>query len=426
MIGSAIVVGAGITGLSAAEWLRRAGVDVTLIDRVMPDDAAQASYGNGGILARCAIVPVSVPGLLAKAPKMLLDRDSPLFLRWSYLPRLLPWLIPFLHNGSGGRMRAIVKALEPLTTDSVDQHMALSAGTGAERYVATGEYAYLYPDRAAFEGDALAMGLRDAYGFGFEERGRQALADADPELGEAYNFAAVFKDHGWITDPGAYLAALAGHFRKQGGTFRQAEAAEIGNGTVTLADGDSLSADKVVLAAGVWSKALAEKIGHRASMESERGYHLDLQQPSHSPPIPYMVADAKVVVTPMTGALRCAGVVEFGGLEAPPSKGPINLIRRQIRRVYPRLTWQGEAEWMGHRPSTADSLPLLGHAPKAPRVVFAFGSHHIGMTIGPRLGRMAGDIALERLGNTDISPYAADRFDKNGRGGVPQVSVGVG
>ena len=68
-----------------------------------PGDPAQASDGNAGILARSGVVPVSVPGLIWKAPGMLLDRDSPLYMRWSHLPRLMPWLVRFLWNGRRGK-----------------------------------------------------------------------------------------------------------------------------------------------------------------------------------------------------------------------------------------------------------------------------------------------------------------------------------
>src|SRR6056297_1098078 len=93
------VLGAGIVGLSTAEWLRRDGHEVTLIDRVEPGDPSQTSYGNAGVLANSGVVPVPVPGVMAAAPRMLFDPDGPLFLRWGYLPRLLPWLVPFLATG---------------------------------------------------------------------------------------------------------------------------------------------------------------------------------------------------------------------------------------------------------------------------------------------------------------------------------------
>ena len=88
------VIGAGIVGVSTAIWLRRTGMDVTIIDRSTPGSGT--SHGNAGILASCAMVPVTAPGLVRKAPGMLLNSDFPLFLRWSYLPRLLPWLRQYL------------------------------------------------------------------------------------------------------------------------------------------------------------------------------------------------------------------------------------------------------------------------------------------------------------------------------------------
>ncbi len=160
-----IVAGGGITGVSTAEWLRRDGHDVTLIDRIAPGDPEQTSYGNAGILARCAVVPVPVPGVWKKAPRMLLDPDGPLFLRWSYLPRLLPWLIPFLRNGRRDHVEAIANALMPLVDDTLEQHRALAGGTPAERWINTGDYSFFYPDRKAFQGDAFGFALGKAHGF---------------------------------------------------------------------------------------------------------------------------------------------------------------------------------------------------------------------------------------------------------------------
>jgi D-amino-acid dehydrogenase len=410
-----VVAGGGITGVSAAEWLRRDGHDVTLIDRVAPGDSGQTSYGNAGILARCAVVPVPVPGVWKKAPKMLLDPDGPLFLRWSYLPRLLPWLIPFLRNGRRDKVEAIADALMPLIGDTVEQHQSLARGTPAERWIKTGEYSYLYPDRAAFQGDAFGFALRKAHGFEWEERDRDALVAIDPELGPAYGFAATFQDHGWISDPGRYVADLATWFEGQGGKLRRDEISEIlpleGGRAAVIAGGERFEADRVVVATGAWSTRLARGLGHEPAMESERGYHVWLRGPSIRPPHPYMLADAKFVVTPMDAGLRCAGLAEYGGLDAPASKAPIELFKRRVRKLYPTLTWDGEDTWLGHRPSTIDSLPLIGPSPKAPGVVFAFGAQHLGLTMGPKTGRLVADLITGNKPNIDMTPYKVGRFD---------------
>jgi len=419
VVKTALVIGAGITGVSTAEWLRRDGVQVTLVDRVDPGDPAQTSYGNAGILARCAVVPVSVPGLLAKAPGMLLDPHSPLFMRWRYLPRLLPWLVPFLRNGRTNRVREIAAALAYLTDDSVDQHLALARGTAAEKYIRTSEYSYLYRNRQDFNADTFGMGLRHAHGFHWTEHEGKSVRDMDPNLSADYGFAATFKDHGWITSPGQHVAALAAHFLQNGGRFRRGDVVDIDSSGVTLRGGETLCADKIVLAAGVWSKSLAAKLGCKIALESERGYHLVLKNPSHSLPTPYMIADRKFVTTPMDDGIRLAGLVELGGIDAPPSKRPVEVLRQGIRKVYPHLTWEAEDKWMGHRPSTPDSLPVIGPAPGSPNVIFAFGSQHIGLTIGPRLGRMVADLVMDRPANVDLSPYASDRFSNN-KGKIPK------
>ena len=88
------IVGAGIVGAASAIWLRRAGFEVTLLDKGKP--GMGASYGNGCILASCSVVPVTGPGLLKKSPALLADPNSPLFLRWGYVPKLIPWLVKYV------------------------------------------------------------------------------------------------------------------------------------------------------------------------------------------------------------------------------------------------------------------------------------------------------------------------------------------
>ncbi len=408
-----IVVGAGITGVASAEWLRRDGWHVTLIDRNPPGDPDQTSFGNAGLLARCAVVPVSEPGLWSAAPKMIVDPSSPLFLRWLYLPKLLPWLIPFLKNSSSKRAREITKAIVDLTDDSVDQHLTLAKGTPAEKFIRTGDYLYIYRSKKDYDADAATNALKAEYGFKPTYMNNEALKKRDPNLGDAYQFASVFPDHGWITSPGGYVAALGQHFVDNGGIFETGEVIDITAGdapSVQLKSGRKLTADKVVLSAGAWSGNLAKKLGLNVRLETERGYHLSMFDPNIKPAQPFMVSDAKFVVTPMDGFLRAAGIVEFGGLKAKPSKAPFNLLRKQLKDVYPDLEFDHVEEWMGHRPTLPDSLPIIGESKAAPNIIHAFGGQHIGLTMGAKVGTMVRDIASDRHTNTDISPYGPDRF----------------
>lgn len=407
-----IVVGAGIVGVSTAIWLQRDGHNVTLVDREGP--AAGTSYGNAGLLASGSIVPVTGPGLVGKAPKMLFDPDQPLFLRWSYLPKLLPWLFRYLSHANAADTKRIASALYDIIGDSVADHQALAAGTGAEQWIKPQEYMVAYNDRAHYEGDAFAWSIRRAHGIQFEELEGAALLEQESTLSEAIKFGVRVLNHGRISDPGAYVKALAAHVVAEGGKLVQAEVTDIvrenGVATGVRAGGETISGDSVVVAMGAWSGKLSKLLGVDIPLESERGYHLEFWEPSAMPKTPIMVASGKFVLTPMEGRLRAAGVVEFGGLEAGPSRAPFELLRRAVRKAMPDLTFKEETEWMGHRPATTDSIPVIGEVPGTRGAFLGYGHQHVGLTGGPKTGRILAQLIGGKKPNIDLTRYSPSRF----------------
>ncbi|MCP5087410.1 MAG: FAD-binding oxidoreductase [Rhodobacteraceae bacterium] len=406
-----MVIGAGIVGVSTAIWLQRAGHRVTLLDREGP--AAGASFGNAGILAACAIVPVTVPGLIWKAPKMLFSRDQPLFLKWRYLPRLVPFLLKYLANTNARSVDRASQALSQLLHDSPEQHVALAKGTPAENYITTDDYLFGYKDKTEFEADSFVWNLRKNFGVKYTEMKAEALAEFDPSLKGRFGYGVHCPYHGHISDPGAYVEALAGHFEASGGEVLQAELSgfDISAGRCCGIETNTgtLKADTYILATGAWSGPLANALGITVPLESERGYHVEFTNPSITLRAPIMVAAGKFVATPMEGRLRCAGVVEFGGLDLPASKAPAEFLKRSIAKLFPDLTYDGVEEWMGHRPATADSIPVIGKSPKAENVLVGYGHHHIGLTGGPKTGRWLAQLASGQPTNADLSAYAPGR-----------------
>ncbi len=406
------VIGAGIVGVATALWLQRDGHQVVLVDRAAPGDGT--SYGNAGVLASCSVVPVTVPGLIRKAPGMLLDPDSPLFLKWRYLPRLLPWLVKYLSHANADETGRIAKALNVVIGDSLDQHLHLAKDTPAEKWIVPSDYVFLYPDRSAFEADRFAWKVRRENGFVWEELEGEALTTYEPALADTLGFGVRLGDHGHIKNPGAYVKDLAQHFEENGGTVRKAEVTDFietdGRLTALATDGGPIACSRAVVATGVWSGALTKKLGLSVPLESERGYHIELWDPSIMPRAPMMVTTGKFVATPMDGRLRCAGIVEFGGLDAPPSQKPFDLLLKRITEALPGLTWSRIDQWMGHRPAPADSIPLIGEVAARPGIYTAFGHHHIGLTGGAKTGRMIADLISGRHANFDLTPFRPDRF----------------
>ncbi|MBL6638535.1 MAG: FAD-dependent oxidoreductase [Planktomarina sp.] len=408
-----VIAGAGIVGVSSAIWLQRAGHEVTLVDRM--DGALRTSYGNAGVLAAGAILPVPVPGLARKLPKMLFSRDEPLFLQWRYLPRLLPFLLKYLSFARADHVAHCARSLSYLLSDSHAQHQSLAKGTGAERFISDEDFCFGYASEASYRADEPGRALRRAHGYEIEELDGAAYAARDPLYRSQFAKVVCYKNSGRISDPGGYLAALVTHFEAEGGTLlaAQIEDIELEDGVykALITDQGRVAGDHVVLAMGAWSGKMAKKLGiKRLALESERGYHIELHNPSAMPKAPMMVAAGKFVVTPMEGRIRCAGVVEFASTEAPAQDGPLDFIKRQIAALFTELRYDHMSEWMGRRPATTDSLPLIGAARAIGNGHMAFGHQHVGLTAGPKTGRLIADMVSNRPNNADLSAFDPSRY----------------
>jgi D-amino-acid dehydrogenase len=287
------------------------------------------------------------------------------------------------------------------------------ANTSAAGWVQDCDYSFAYKDRAAFEGDAYTWGLRRDAGFEPVLREGPEAREYEPNLSPDVGLLATMQDHAFIRDPGGYVKALAAVFEALGGEIVQAEIKDFDltddriTGVVT--DQGRKPCDRAVLATGVWSKPMMKKLGLSIPIETERGYHIIWKDATGGPSHPIMVASGKFVATPMAAGLRCAGVVEFGGLDAGASKAALDLLRKQAKAAFPNLEAAEEIEWLGHRPAPSDSLPLIGEV-RATGVYTAFGHHHIGLTGGAKTGRIVAGLVANQPTNTDIGAFDPMRF----------------
>jgi D-amino-acid dehydrogenase len=406
-----IVIGAGMVGVSTALWLQRAGHRVILMDRGKP--GMGASYGNAGLIAQWAVVPVNTPSLWKDAPKYLLNPNSPLFLKWTHLPKMLPWIAKFMSNANPADTDRMVNALIPLLSDAVDQHKSLVRDTPLEHWVSNSKFSYAYPTRADFEHDAFGWDMKARAGFTPTVLTGNEVQYAEPILGPAIGCLAVLDGQGHITNPAGYITELVAHFTAQGGEFIQAEVKDLTktNGRITSVETSqtSIPCTHAVITAGIWSKDLMRKLGLSVPLETERGYHVIYKNPSQMPNDPMMITKGKFAVNPMDMGLRCAGTVELGDHHAGPSKQPIALLKRFAAEIFPTLTYSETEDWLGFRPSTPDSVPLIGEIGNS-GIYAGFGHQHVGLTAGPRTGRLLAQMITGDVPNIDTEPYAPARY----------------
>ena len=116
------------------------------------------------------------------------------------------------------------------------------------------------------------------------------------------------------------------------------------------------------------------------------------------------------VVTPLETGLRVGGAVELAGLKRPPNYARSRAMLEKAKRFLPGLKAEGGREWMGYRPSLPDSLPVIGASKRAPKVYYAFGHGHLGLTQAAATGRLIRDLVSGEAPPIDLSPFRPTRF----------------
>jgi D-amino-acid dehydrogenase len=407
------VVGAGIVGMRAALYLQGDGHRVTVIDGRAPGTAT--SFGKAGGIVTGAVTPTSTPGLWREIPGMLLDPAGALRIRWRYLPRLAPWLLAFLRAGQRRRVDAIAAALKPIVTRAYEAHRELIDLAGVEGVVRPVGWLKAYESEAGFAGSALERRLLSEQGIKFEVLGADELRQLEPHLAPRFIKALFQPDSAFASQPIRLVEGYARHFLGRGGhllqeSVRVVEPLEEG-GVRLRCELGIRRFDTVVVAAGAWSGRLAAQLGDPILLDTERGYHLNLD-PGAAGELrrPVLFPERRFVLAPMQDGIRLTSGIELAGLEAPPDFTAIYRLLPQARAALPGLRDRVTREWMGRRPSTPDSLPVIGRSPRCPAVVYAFGHGHLGLTLGPITGRLVAALAGNRQPEIALAPYRPERF----------------
>lgn len=403
-----LVIGAGIVGLSCAHALRADGHDVTVLDRDPAGD--KCSFGNAAGIGVTEIVPASVPGLAWKVPGWLVDPLGPLALRLGHFPKLVPWLLRFLREGRWDRVEAISAALATLSARTYDDLLPLLAELDLTGDLHRVGALWVYETRAGFEADRRFHDLRRRHGLVCEEMDGEEARRMEPALAAGIRHAIMTPQWSHVSDPKRIVDRLRAHVEARGVVMLKGEVAGMAGREVMTTDGRAVPFERLVVAAGAWSGRLARQIGDRALIESERGYNTTLPAPGVSLSREVIFAERAFVATPIEAGLRIGGAAEFAGLDAPPNYARSDALAALARRFLPGLNIEGGTRWMGHRPTTADSLPVIGRSPRREDVFYAFGHGHTGLTFGPTTGRLIAELAGGRRPCVDVTPFAIERF----------------
>jgi D-amino-acid dehydrogenase len=393
---SVVVVGAGLVGLSTAWFLRKRGVEVTVLER--SHVGAGASWGNAGWLSPAFAVPLPEPATLRAGLSGFMSPSAPLYMPAQANPRLARFLLHFARNSTARRWRAGMAALVPLNLRALTAHEELSAE--APGAVSSSMDPCLVAARTEEQRQAIVAELSHVRAAGQSIRydliaGDEARA-LEPMLTPATSCALRLHGQRYV-HPGSYLEAVAAALREKGGRIHEhvevTAVREHGDGVEVRTAGGAERADAVVIANGALLNRLARQFGVRKLVQAGRGYSFSVV-PERMPAGPVYFPGERVVLTPLGDRLRVAGMMEFRDADAPLDPRRIASIVAAARPLVRGIEWSSRTdEWVGARPCTPDGLPLIGPT-LSPRVHVAGGHGMWGVTHGPITGQLLAETML--------------------------------
>lgn len=413
MTKDAIVLGAGIVGVSTAIHLQRRGRQVTLVDKREP--GRETSFGNAGLIQREGVVPYGFPQQFGLLLRYALNNRVDVHYHLRALPSQIAFLARYWWNSNTKRHEMISRAYAPLIAHSVSEHSDLIQASHAEELIRKNGWVELFRSNEKRDAEfAEAERLKREFGIGYDALSSSEIAAAEPHLKDSFAGALRWRDPWSVMDPHGLTSAYRRYFESIGGRVTTGDALSLGmsgkSWKMVTAEG-SIEAEDVVVALGPWADLVTKRFGYAFPLGVKRGYHMHYAAEGNAVlNNPMLDAERGYLLAPMSRGIRLTTGAEFARRDAP--KTPVQLDRAEAlaRSAFPLGERLDPEPWMGARPCTPDMMPIIGKAPRHEGLWFAFGHAHHGLTLGPVTGRVLAELITGETPFIDISAYSPGRF----------------
>jgi len=408
----AMVLGAGIVGVSVALHLAKRGMSVALVDRAGVGE--QTSYGNAGVIEGNTIFPPAFPSDAGALLRIAFKRASEANYHLSFLPQIVPWLMAFRAASQPARLAETARMVRPFFARAVAEHEALMAEAGATHYLRKTGWLKVYRGEKSFAALAREFELAAKFGLPLQALNTEGALALESSLNPVFTHAVFWPQAASVSNPLGVTRAYAARFRALGGVTVVGDARTLhradGRWRVE-ADEGAIDAAECVVALGPWAPDLLNRLGVKLPLAIKRGYHRHFRvQASASLSRPVLDAEPGYLITPMEQGIRVTTGAEFAPRDAKPTPVQFDRLMPKVHELFPVGPRADDRTWVGSRPCFPDSRPVIGPAPSLAGLWLAIGHAHWGLTLGPATGRMIAEMIAGEPPFCDPSPYRADRF----------------
>ncbi len=389
-----VVIGAGITGVTAAYSLLQLGHTVSVIER-HGDAAMETSYANGGQLSASNAEVWNSWSTIARGLRWMFQTGAPLLLNPKPSFHKYSWLAEFCANIPHARANTLETTRLAILARGYLLEIAHSEKIDFD-YLQRG-ILHLYHDAKSFRraerGNAL---LREA-GLDRIAVTRAEMQRIEPGLRGTF-YGGFYTASDATGDIHKFTRGLTEACKRQGAQFlfnrrvchidskgphvHRVDLVEQQTGVAC----DSITADAILVCAGVASREFAAALGDRVNIYPVKGYSITVMLFSdaaqRAAPTVSLLDDAAKIVTSRLGRdrFRIAGTAEFNGFNRDIRADRITPLTQWCQKFFPELDTVSAVPWAGLRPMMPNMMPLVGRG-KRRGIYYNTGHGHLGWTL---------------------------------------------
>lgn len=412
-----VIIGGGIIGLSCAYYLRKKGLDITVLEK--GEFGQGCSKGNMGWICPPLHEPVPSPGLIGTSIKWMLKRDSPLYIKPSEMPKMSNWLYQFWKYCKEEHYRKGRDALLSFNKDAHSLYSALeSDGLQIEIHRKGLLFVFLNESELEHKLETLRYGAKN-----LEFKEPVVLSDIEvrnlePNISQEIVGGILLADQSHVrpeTVSGAFINWLT---NSDAELISQTEVIGFERSRdkilSVITDTEHIEGDKFLLATGAWSSLVAKQLGFQLPIQAGKGYSITIKNPNTNFHHPMYLGDTRAGISPFNGETRIGGTMELSGINLKLDEKRLEGVRSSVGHyLSQKLTGDVEVEWTGMRPMTPDGLPLLGRIPGLENAFIATGHGMEGVSMSPATGKVMSDIVCGNDSKVDTTPFHMERFSLN-------------
>ncbi len=408
-----IVAGAGILGVCTAVHLQNRGFQVILMDK--SGVARETSFGNAGIIETDDIIPINNPSLFAKIPSLIANSSYDLRFNWLFLMRNLSFFAQFLNHARPKNNHRISENLKLLMDNSFDAHHELMEICKITEHCQKNGWSFFYRMDKSFDESRGFIAKLSELGVDYSVLNQNDIAKKEPHLHPIYKHGIWFKSSASVDNPSLICQSYADYFVKNGGKIIIEAIDDIQVNRDKIVINHHHESDKLVVALGVWAKPILAKLGLNVPLISERGYHRHaFLAENFKVNQPFRDCDASFVMAPMNignigECVRISSGVELNFIDAPANYQQINHATTRANEAI-AIDKLHEDIWLGRRPTTPDSLPMMGALSRFPNIFMACGNQHLGFTTGAICGQLVAQLINQEKTTIPIDEFLPQRF----------------